>query len=147
MFNPGQTCFNQSMTKQVSPSDVLSDPGPNTSGISRPIWQPRLATYMFFFVSGFLPATWAPLIPYLQSRLGANDAQLGMLLLCLGIGSLIAMPIAGGVAARRGAKPVMLAGGLVIALMLPIMVTATTMTVAALALLALIALRGLRDSQ
>lgn len=56
---------------------------------------PRLATRLAFFAAGFTMACWAPLIPFAKRNVGADDAQFGLLLLCLGIGSVIAMPVTG----------------------------------------------------
>jgi hypothetical protein len=58
-----------------------------------------LATRLSFFAAGFVMAAWAPLIPFAKARVEANDAQLGLLLLCLGIGSIVAMPVTGYVSA------------------------------------------------
>ena len=55
----------------------------------------RLATRLAFLVAGFGVACWAPLIPYAKARLAVDDGVLGLLLLCLGIGSVIAMPLTG----------------------------------------------------
>ena len=43
----------------------------------------RLATRLAFLVAGFGVAAWAPLVPFAKARLGATDAALGLLLLCL----------------------------------------------------------------
>ncbi|OEC58566.1 hypothetical protein A9G05_13865 [Pseudomonas sp. ENNP23] len=59
----------------------------------------RLATRLAFFVSGFGMACWAPLVPYAKARPGIGEAMLGLLLLCLGVGS---MPVAGVLAGRGG---------------------------------------------
>lgn len=56
----------------------------------------RLATRLSFFSLGFAISAWAPLIPYAQQRLNLNHANFGLLLLCMGIGSMIAMPATGG---------------------------------------------------
>lgn len=81
----------------------------------------RLATRLSFLVAGFVMAAWAPLIPFAKARTGVDDAQLGVLLLCLGIGSLIAMPLAGFISARTGAKPMILLGGFGLVLLLPVL--------------------------
>src|SRR5690606_33985399 len=61
-----------------------------------------------FFIPGFVIAAWAPLVPFAKIRAGLDDAALGVLLLCLGLGSLVAMPVAGALAARLGCRRVML---------------------------------------
>lgn len=69
-------------------------------------------------------ACWAPLVPFAKARVGVDDGQLGLLLLCLGIGSIIAMPLTGWFSARLGSKPMILAGGFGALLLLPILATA-----------------------
>lgn len=51
----------------------------------------RMATRAIFFVTGMAMGLWAALVPYAQMRTHAEAGQLGLLLLCLGGGSLIAM--------------------------------------------------------
>ncbi|BEU88805.1 MFS transporter [Selenomonas sp. TAMA-11512] len=65
------------------------------------------ATRMFFFIGGFGTASWAPLVPLFRERLGILDDVLGMLLLCIGIGSLLTMPLSGFLAARFGCRIVL----------------------------------------
>ena len=86
----------------------------------------RLATRIAFFVSGFGLACWAPLVPFAKARLGVGDASLGLLLLCLGLGSVIAMQLAGPLTSRLGAKPAILAGGVGMTVALPFLSFAPT---------------------
>jgi hypothetical protein len=51
----------------------------------------RLATRLAFLVAGFGVACWAPLVPFAKERLQVDDGVLGLLLLCLGVGSVAAM--------------------------------------------------------
>jgi predicted MFS family arabinose efflux permease len=67
------------------------------------------STRAVFFVPGFALAAWAPLVPYVKARAGLDPAVLGMVLLCLGSGSLVAMPLAGAFTARRGCRTVLVA--------------------------------------
>ena len=66
------------------------------------------ATRAIFFVSGFGAASWAPLVPVLRGRLAIADDLLGVLLLCIGIGSLLVMPVAGVLAERIGCRRVLI---------------------------------------
>ena len=66
------------------------------------------ATRAIFFVSGFGAASWAPLVPVLRERLAIGDDLPGVLLLCIGIGSLLVMPIAGVLAERIGCRRVLI---------------------------------------
>jgi predicted MFS family arabinose efflux permease len=87
---------------------------------------PRLATRLAFVVAGFASACWAPLVPFAKARLEINDAQLGLLLLCFGVGSLAGVSFAGLLAARIGARPVVLAGGAGLCAILPALAAAAT---------------------
>ena len=94
----------------------------------------RLATRLSFLVAGFAIACWAPLVPYAKERLGVDDAGLGLVLLCLGVGSVVAMPITGVLSARLGAKPIIVAAGIGLALLLPLLAVAATPLTLGLAL-------------
>ena len=97
---------------------------------------PRLATRLAFVVAGFVTACWAPLIPFAKARLGVNDAQLGLLLLCLGAGSLVGVSAAGLLAARIGARPVIICAGVGLsALLPPLAIDASPLTLGATLLL------------
>src|SRR5579863_6611671 len=81
----------------------------------------RLATRLAFLVAGFGVACWAPLVPFAKQRLQVDDGALGLLLLCLGLGSIAAMLLAGVINARYGSKPIILAGGFGLAVLLPLL--------------------------
>ncbi len=93
---------------------ALSEDMPSRQGAA-------LATRLSFFAAGFVMAAWAPLIPFAKAQLQASDAQLGLLLLCLGLGSLIAMPVTGYISAQRGARGMILLGGGGLVLLLPLL--------------------------
>lgn len=77
------------------------------------------ATRAIFFVSGFGAASWAPLVPVLRERLAIGDDLLGVLLLCIGIGSLLVMPVAGVLAERIGCRRVLIVSAVLYAASLP----------------------------
>lgn len=62
------------------------------------------ACRLTFLLSGAAMGAWAPLVPYARERAGIEDAQLGLLLLCLGCGSMVMMPLAGWVVSRIGCR-------------------------------------------
>ncbi len=95
----------------------------------------RLATRLAFLVSGFGLACWAPLVPLAKGRLAIGDGTLGLLLLCLGLGSVGAMQIAGPLTAKHGARPAILFGGMGQAVLLPFLAFAPTVPTMAAALL------------
>lgn len=105
----------------------------------------RLATRLSFAAAGFAMACWAPLVPFARERVGVDDGALGLLLLCLGGGSIVAMPLAGWLSARAGSRPVILCGGFGLVLMLPLLVLAASPLSLALALAAFGAALGAID--
>ena len=87
----------------------------------------QMSTRIAFFIAGFTLAAWAPLVPYAKARAGLDEATLGLLLLCLGAGSILAMPVAGILATRFGCRRVLIGGTLLICLALPLLATASSM--------------------
>ncbi|EOQ67097.1 hypothetical protein F931_02130 [Acinetobacter pittii ANC 4050] len=79
----------------------------------------RLATRLSFFSLGFATAAWAPLIPFAQQRLNLNHANFGLLLLCMGIGSMIAMPATGALVKRWGCRPLIALALMLLMVLLP----------------------------
>lgn len=84
------------------------------------------ATRVFFFIAGFGYASWAPLVPILKLRLAIGEDTLGLLLLCIGLGSLCTMPIAGTLARRFGCRRVMQIGSAAFAFILLALYTVPT---------------------
>ncbi|WDS35120.1 MFS transporter [Pseudoxanthomonas sp.] len=84
------------------------------------------ATRIAFFIPGFVTAVWATIVPFAKHRTGMDEATLGVVLLCLGIGSLVAMPVAGVLAARQGCRNVMVASTLLMLAMLPLLALVAT---------------------
>lgn len=86
----------------------------------------QMSTRIAFFIAGFGIAAWAPLVPYAKARAGLDEGTLGLLLLCLGVGSILAMPIAGMLATRFGCRRVVSAGVLLICAALPLLATVSS---------------------
>lgn len=107
-----------------------------TLATAHPLTGPReqVATRAVFLVAGLAMAAWAPLVPFAKARLGVDDGTFGLLLLCLGLGSIIAMPVTGILASRFGCRRVILAGAAVIALVLPLLAIAGSVIELAVAL-------------
>lgn len=89
----------------------------NETRSSVTVWQQH-ATRAAFFAAGFAVAAWAPLVPFVKNRLAINDATLGCLLLCLGVGSILAMVSSGSVVSRFGCRRVINLSMLAAAVML-----------------------------
>jgi len=87
----------------------------------------QFSTRVAFFIAGFSLAAWAPLVPYAKTRVGLDEGTLGLLLLCLGVGSIIAMPLAGALAARVGCRRVLLLSSAIICLCLPLLATVSSL--------------------
>jgi predicted MFS family arabinose efflux permease len=68
-----------------------------------------LATALVFAVNGFLLASWVSRLPATRDRLGASVAELGLVLLAPGIGSLLSMPFSGRWCRRFGSRLVVAA--------------------------------------
>ncbi|MDF1504522.1 MFS transporter [Roseisolibacter sp. H3M3-2] len=79
----------------------------------------RVATAAFFLLCGVGVASWVVRIPAIQRAQGIDVGTLGLVLLGLSAGALVAMPLAGRQVARRGSRPVTRAGALAFAAALP----------------------------
>ncbi len=87
----------------------------------RPLKSPktiRIATAVFFFISGFSYATWASRIPTLQQKLHLNEAELGAVLFALPAGLMLTIPITSWFLSRQSSNKVMFAGTVCFNLML-----------------------------
>jgi predicted MFS family arabinose efflux permease len=65
-------------------------------------------------------------VPYAKARAGLDEGTLGLLLLCLGVGSILAMPMAGILATRFGCRRVLSGGTLLICAALPLLATVSS---------------------
>lgn len=94
----------------------------------------RMSTRAIFFVTGMAMGLWAALVPYAQMRTHAEAGQLGLLLLCLGGGSLIAMLGSGRIIGLAGCRRVIIAAVIVYCLMLPLLATLSDIRLLAISL-------------
>jgi fucose permease len=63
-----------------------------------------VAVALIFFVNGFVYASWVPRIAEIQTGLALSEGNLGLALLMVAIGALVAMPVTGGLIARHGSR-------------------------------------------
>src|SRR3954464_14680479 len=84
------------------------------------ILSPRQATFAVFAVNGAMIGTWVAHIPWLQERLGVSKTTIGLALLCMAAGALLAMPLTGQVLAGRSSASVTRAAALAFCLLLPL---------------------------
>jgi MFS family permease len=65
-----------------------------------------LATAAVFALNGSVIAAWISRLPATRDRLHADPRTIGLTLLMMGLGSLVAMPFVGRVATRVGSRPI-----------------------------------------
>ena len=94
----------------------------------------RLSTLLCFFSLGLSTAAWAPLIPFAQQRLQLNHANFGTLLLCIGLGSIIAMAATGLFIKKIGCRPIIGVALLLLSMVLPIFALSSSVLVMCIAL-------------
>jgi predicted MFS family arabinose efflux permease len=80
----------------------------------------RIAVSMFFFTNGFLYANWTARLPELQRFLGLNNAQLGSVLFCIALGSMVAMPFAGWLGGKFGSDKIVKIAAILFCLAIPL---------------------------
>lgn len=88
--------------------------------------RPKIATQAIFLICGLGISSWAIMVPYAKNRLGLNDGSLGLLLLLLGAGAIIMMPVTGVLIHKFGSRIVILIASLITALTLPVLLSMNT---------------------
>ena len=90
-------------------------------------------------------SAWAPLVPYAKARADLSDGALGVLLLCIGIGSIASMPATGALTDRFGCRNVVTWSSVLLCVSLPLAAEASSEVALAMALLLLGASIGALD--
>ncbi|HEV8052980.1 MAG TPA: MFS transporter [Parachlamydiaceae bacterium] len=89
------------------------------------------ATRLIFFAFGFGIASWAPMVPFVKTKLQANDAELGLVLLASGMGALLSMPLAAFLVHNFGTRLMTVLWSMIVVIIFPFLVIAdTSVTVA-----------------
>ena len=70
----------------------------------------RFFLSVFFFLSGVCFSTWASRIPTIKTDFGYNEAELGTILLCMPISSLLGLPLSGWLISKYDSRKPMTAG-------------------------------------
>lgn len=83
---------------------MVSTTRPAVRPIDPEVVRARVAVYVAFTGSGFAFASWASRIPQVKQTLGLDPGQLGLVLLSIAIGSVIALPLAGMIVIKAGAS-------------------------------------------
>ncbi len=93
-----------------------------------------LTSRIGFFIAGFALAIWAPLVPYVRLHIPMSDATFGLMLLCIGVGSLCCMPLSAALTNRFSIRHCLFVITLILLSALLIMATATTLWLLGVAL-------------
>ena len=94
----------------------------------------RTATLLIFLVCGIGISSWAPMVPFAKTNLGLSEASLGIVLLSLGAGAILTMPFTSFFINKYGSRKVTLVASIVIAIMLPLLLVASSAFSLAIAL-------------
>jgi MFS family permease len=81
----------------------------------------RIAVSSFFFLAGICFASWASRIPDIQAKLQLNSAALGGVLLCLPIGLITSLPVAGFLVAKYGSRIIVMMAAILYSATLPML--------------------------
>lgn len=95
----------------------------------------RIAVSATFMLNGLMVGGWAPAIPAFKDKHNLAESELGLMILLIGIGSLVTMPITGAMIARRGSTGVLMVVAWACTLLLPLALLAPTLPLAMAALL------------
>jgi predicted MFS family arabinose efflux permease len=86
-----------------------------------PLPAARLSTRLFFLSAGLVNSAWAPMVPFAKARTGLGTAGFGAVLIGLGVGAVLIMPLVSWGLSRHGARRCMAASCTLIALTLPLL--------------------------
>ncbi len=75
-----------------------------SEGIDASVRSAVLSTYAVFIASGIAFASWASRIPQVRDRLHLDPSELGLLLLAMAAGSVIALPLSGVIIGHFGSR-------------------------------------------
>ncbi|QRR04044.1 MFS transporter [Dyadobacter sandarakinus] len=90
------------------------------------IAQLQTSTQVIFLICGLGISSWAPMVPYVKDQLKLDEAGMGFLLLFLGAGALMMMPVTGWLISRLGSRRVILYATFVTAGALPLLLMMNT---------------------
>jgi MFS family permease len=115
------------MTTPPAPSGTLAAPSS--------FLRHRVAVSIMFLMNGLLVGGWAPAIPVFKDNHALAESQLGLMILLIGIGSLLTMPVTGAIIARRGSTGILKIAAAACVFLLPLALFAPTLWLAGIALL------------
>jgi MFS family permease len=68
----------------------------------------RIAVKIAFFLNGFIYANWVSRLPRIQELYGADDGTIGLVLLAMSLGAVVAMPFTGWMIIKNGSRRITL---------------------------------------
>jgi len=74
----------------------------------------KVAVALAFALNGLALSSWLSRVPAVRDELALSTAQVGLLLLCLSLGAVLAIPLSGALVTRLGPARAVLAGSLVV---------------------------------
>lgn len=106
-------------------SRTVAPPAASTPAVPRAVLAARNGVAVVFALNGLAVATWFARVPAVREELGLSPGRLGLLLLAMSVGALLAMPTAGLVAQRFGSARTVALSTLFVAIGLAVAGTAT----------------------
>jgi MFS family permease len=80
----------------------------------------RIAVKIAFFLNGFVYANWVSRLPRIQEHYGADNGAIGLMLLAMSLGAVVAMPFTGWLIIRNGSRKVSLVSLILYCLFVPL---------------------------
>ena len=101
------------------------------------MWKARVAVFGIFVLNGIIIGAWSARVPAIARQAHASPGALGLAMLGASIGLVIAASLAGRLCAVFGARSVVIGGGVLCCVALPVLGTVTSVVLLGLALSAL----------
>jgi fucose permease len=105
----------------------------------------RWAVSTAFFINGVVLASWVPHIPAVKAAHALSDGALGAVLLCMALGAVLALPLAGWLTSRVGSHRSTACAALGLCVALPLPVVSPSVALLSLSLVLLGACNGMLD--
>ena len=105
----------------------------------------RVAVGAIFFVNGLVLASWLPHIPAVKATHAISDGELGLVLFCMAVGAMLALPVAGFLIGRLGSRLMTSATAVALCVLLPLPLLAPRVEVLGLVLVVFGAANAMLD--
>jgi len=102
--------------------------------ISSQVRAGRWAVAACFFTNGMIMGSWVPQVPLLAQRFDVGEAMLGLLILTLGLGAVVIMPVCGWLISHTNSRAVLRGSAVISAFALLLVALAPNLALVALAI-------------